>query len=83
MAKKQSGTGAKKSAPKKAPAPKKVTKVTSKEEAVALLKERMPNAPSNVSYIVLENCNIFYGYNKAAALKFADNFNLKHFEVKA
>ena len=80
MAKKATGSGAKKSAPKKAPAPK---KITSEEEAAALVKEKIPKGPDNVSYIVLENCHIFYGYNKAAALKYAKNFKLKHFEVKA
>jgi hypothetical protein len=68
----------------KATAPKatEVRKITSEEEAIALLKERFPKSPSNVSYIVLENCNIFYGHSKAPALKYAKTFGLKLFDVK-
>lgn len=73
----------KKSKPK-ATAPKAtvVKKVTNKEEAIAVIKKRFPGSPSNVEYIVLEDCNIFYGHNKATALKYAKNFGLKTFDVK-
>jgi hypothetical protein len=66
-----------------APVAKKVTKVTNEEEAKAVVKKNLPDSPGNVEYVVLENCNIFYGINKAAALKYAKTFDLKYFEIKA
>ena len=80
MARKKAGKKPQEDAPKIEASPA-IVKVTSKEEAKTIVLERFPQSPSNVSYIVLENCNIFYGYNKAAALKYAKTFNLKHFEV--
>jgi hypothetical protein len=74
----------KSSKPKVEAAPKApvVKKITSDQEAIALVKDRFPQSPSNVSYIVLENCNIFYGHSKATALKYAKTFGLKHFDIK-
>jgi len=79
VAKKKSVTKAK----TVAPVAKKVTKVTSEEEAKTIVKKRLPDSPGNVEYVVLENCNIFYGVNKVAALKYAKTFDLKYFEIKA
>ena len=83
MTKKKAAPKATSEAPESKPAAKKkILEITSEEEAIALIKKRFPQSPSNVSYIVLENCNIFYGYNRAPALKYAKTFGLKIFDVK-
>ena len=81
MTKKKS-TSSKPKVTEAAPKAPVVKKITSDEEAIALVKDRFPKSPSNVSYIVLENCNIFYGHSKATALKYAKTFVLKHFDIK-
>ena len=79
MAKKKAASKATSKAPEKEPA---VKIIANEDEAVALVKERFPKSPDNVAYVVLENCNIFYGHNKAVALKYAKTFGLKYFDIK-
>lgn len=61
----------------------KITTIASEDEAKAYVKERFKNSPGGIEYVVMENCNIFYGINKAVAIKYAKDFDLKYFEVKA
>jgi len=60
-----------------------LSKITSEEEAIAFVKNRFKDSPGNIEYVVMENFNIFYGVNKAVAIKYAKDFDLKYFEVKA
>jgi len=60
-----------------------VRKIANKEEAVAYVKERFKDSPGGIEYVVMENCNIFYGINRAVAIRYAKDFDLKYFEIKA
>ena len=60
-----------------------VRKITSDKEAIEYVKERFKDSPGDVEYVVMENCNIFYGLNRSTAIRYAKDFSLKYFEVKA
>jgi len=75
----------KSSKPTTASAPKApvVRKIANDKEAIEYVKERFKDSPGGIEYVVMENCNIFYGINKAVAIRYAKDFDLKYFEVKA
>ena len=66
-----------------APKAQVVRKITNDKEAIEYVKERFKDSPGGIEYVVMENCNIFYGINKAVAIRYAKDFDLKYFEVKA
>ena len=62
-------------------APPKPPTISTLEEATELVKESFTK-PFVLEYVVLENTHVFYGYNRNTALKYANKFGLKYFDVK-
>ena len=61
--------------------PKPNPTISTLEEATALVEESFIK-PFVLDYVVLENQTVFYGINRNLALKTANKFGLKYFDVK-
>ena len=61
--------------------PKPNPTISTLEEATKLVEESFIK-PFVLEYVVLENTHVFYGTNRSTALKYANKFGLKYFDVK-